>query len=174
MRITFLLGEAGIDIELAIRDREQTVADVVTALADGPVAAGVGLLVDGTFIPPTATVGESGLREGAVVELGTASRPTGTGAAVGELRIAGGLVGGHRYALDSGAHTVGRHPEADVVLDASTVSARHAQLQVGDDGTVTVEDLGSTNGTRVNGQFVRAPQVLTADAIVQVGAVQLT
>ena len=146
MRITFLLGEAGIDIELAIRDREQTVADVVTALADGPVAAGVGLLVDGTFIPPTATVGESGLREGAVVELGTASRPTGTGAAVGELRIAGGLVGGHRYALDSGAHTVGRHPEADVVLDASTVSARHAQLQVGDDGTVTVEEIQIVEG----------------------------
>src|SRR5438552_1224609 len=66
MRITFLVGEAEIDVELAVRGSDQTVADVVMALADGPVAGGVGLVVDGRFISPTATLGESGLREGAV------------------------------------------------------------------------------------------------------------
>src|SRR5438067_8040628 len=130
MRITFLVGEAEIDVELAVRGSDQTVADVVMALADGPVAGGVGLVVDGRFISPTATLGESGLREGAVVELATGPRPAEASRAVAEVRVAGGLLGGQRQLLGAGTHAIGRHPEADVVLDAPTVSGRHAQLQV--------------------------------------------
>src|SRR5207302_830560 len=117
---------------------------------------------------------QSGLREGAVVELATGPRPAEPSRAVAEVRVAGGLLGGQRHVLCAGTHAIGRHPEADVVLEAPTVSGRHAQLQVDADGHVTIDDLGSTNGTRVNGEFVRTTRSLAGDAIVQVGAVQLT
>ncbi|HET6864664.1 MAG TPA: FHA domain-containing protein [Solirubrobacteraceae bacterium] len=48
---------------------------------------------------------------------------------------------------------IGRHPSCDVVVDDETVSRRHAQLTFRDGGWV-LQDLRSTNGTRVNGQYV--------------------
>ena len=46
---------------------------------------------------------------------------------------------------------VGRTEPADIIVAVPTVSGRHAMLRVGDGG-VTVTDLGSTNGTNVDGQ----------------------
>ena len=48
---------------------------------------------------------------------------------------------------------IGRHPSCDVVVSDETVSRRHAQLTFRDGGWV-VQDLHSTNGTRLNGQYV--------------------
>jgi hypothetical protein len=48
---------------------------------------------------------------------------------------------------------VGRHPSCDVVFTDNTVSRRHARLTFRDGGWV-VQDLDSTNGTRLNGQYV--------------------
>jgi FHA domain len=48
---------------------------------------------------------------------------------------------------------VGRHPGCDVVVADETVSRRHAQLTFRDGGWV-LQDLRSTNGTRLNGQYV--------------------
>jgi pSer/pThr/pTyr-binding forkhead associated (FHA) protein len=50
---------------------------------------------------------------------------------------------------------VGRHPLCDVQLDSVRVSRRHCYL-VECDGEILVRDLGSTNGTRVNGQRVES------------------
>jgi FHA domain len=48
---------------------------------------------------------------------------------------------------------IGRHPSCDVVMTGDTVSRRHARLTFRD-GSWIVQDLDSTNGTRLNGQFV--------------------
>lgn len=48
---------------------------------------------------------------------------------------------------------IGRHPACDVIIPAATVSRRHAQLTFRDGGWI-LQDLDSTNGTRVNGQAV--------------------
>lgn len=48
---------------------------------------------------------------------------------------------------------IGRHPSCDVVVADETVSRRHAQLTFRDGGWI-LQDLHSTNGTRLNGQFV--------------------
>src|SRR6185437_7106762 len=48
---------------------------------------------------------------------------------------------------------IGRHPSCEVVVADETVSRRHAQLTFRDEGWV-LQDLHSTNGTRVNGQYV--------------------
>jgi hypothetical protein len=66
---------------------------------------------------------------------------------------------------------IGRLPECDVVLPDSNVSRRHAELQRKGDG-VFVTDLGSTNGTRVNGTPVRE-QLLASGDEVTVGSTRL-
>jgi DNA-binding winged helix-turn-helix (wHTH) protein len=53
------------------------------------------------------------------------------------------------FALGPGAHVIGRDPDAAIWVDASVVSRRHACIRVGD-AEVTIEDLGSHNGTYVN------------------------
>jgi pSer/pThr/pTyr-binding forkhead associated (FHA) protein len=58
--------------------------------------------------------------------------------------------------LTDGEHLAGRDAECSLVIDGSTVSRSHARIAVLA-GTVTVEDLGSTNGTFVNGRQVREP-----------------
>jgi DNA-binding winged helix-turn-helix (wHTH) protein len=52
--------------------------------------------------------------------------------------------------LTDGEHIAGRDPECALVVDATTVSRRHARITVLS-GTATIEDLESTNGTHVNG-----------------------
>jgi diguanylate cyclase (GGDEF)-like protein len=49
---------------------------------------------------------------------------------------------------------IGRAPENDVLIEDQSVSKRHARIIVSREGTVFIEDLGSTNGTYVNGEKV--------------------
>ncbi|MBQ2682036.1 MAG: FHA domain-containing protein [Eggerthellaceae bacterium] len=65
---------------------------------------------------------------------------------------------------------VGRSPSADIVIGAGYVSARHARFSLMGQN-LFVEDLGSTNGTTVNGQSILDPVALTDDDIVTVGDV---
>lgn len=67
------------------------------------------------------------------------------------LQVISGPEYGKQYALEPGTVVLGRHPNCDVVLDASAVSRYHAHLLVREDG-VFVEDLKSRNGTFVNDQ----------------------
>jgi pSer/pThr/pTyr-binding forkhead associated (FHA) protein len=57
-------------------------------------------------------------------------------------------------------HVAGRDEECALVIDAGTVSRRHARITVVS-GTATIEDLGSTNGTHVNGTRISAPTRLS-------------
>ncbi len=57
---------------------------------------------------------------------------------------------GRSHRLRPGLNLVGRE-SADVLLPDKTVSRQHARLEVGEDGTVTLEDLSSTNGTQIGG-----------------------
>ena len=61
--------------------------------------------------------------------------------------------------LSEGENIVGRHPESDVWIDASSVSRVHARIVVAA-GRASVEDRGSTNGTSVNGTRIRTPHPL--------------
>ena len=60
--------------------------------------------------------------------------------------------------------TLGRRPYNDIVFDNLAVSGEHAVLIAEEDG-VSIEDLGSTNGTRVNGEAVRRRLLQDADVI---------
>lgn len=61
--------------------------------------------------------------------------------------------------------TIGRHPSCDVVLPGAAVSRRHARL-VYRDGSWIIQDLGSTNGTLVNGAPVGRCKLQPGDRLV--------
>ncbi|MGH2484574.1 MAG: FHA domain-containing protein, partial [Ktedonobacterales bacterium] len=66
------------------------------------------------------------------------------------------------------AVTIGRAPENDIVLDHEQVSQRHARVTIGKRGVAHLADLGSTNGTYVNGYPVRNAR-LAPGAEVRIG-----
>ncbi len=66
--------------------------------------------------------------------------------------------------VGKGVVTIGRMADCDIVLKDKGASRRHAQLRV-DDDVVTLTDLGSTNGTRLNGQQVQTRQLQDGDKI---------
>lgn len=80
---------------------------------------------------------------------------------------AGGAVvtpAGERVPLGSETVLIGRATEAAVRLSDTSVSRRHAEIRPQGDGWVVV-DLGSTNGTRVNGAVVTERRLQDGDAI---------
>jgi pSer/pThr/pTyr-binding forkhead associated (FHA) protein len=80
---------------------------------------------------------------------------------------------GARFLLDADLTTVGRHPEADIFLDDVTVSRRHAEfLRTG--SAFEVKDLGSLNGTYLDGNRITGTAPLHDGAEVQVGKFRLT
>lgn len=70
------------------------------------------------------------------------------------------------------AVTVGRSRDCDVVVGEETVSRVHAELRHGDGGGWTVRDLGSLNGTWLNGSRVREASVGRGD-VLRLGALQM-
>lgn len=71
---------------------------------------------------------------------------------------------GSRYLLDSDLSTVGRHPESDILLDDITVSRRHVEFRR-TGGTFRVHDVGSLNGTYLNGDRVDEADLQNGDEV---------
>ncbi|NNN01662.1 MAG: FHA domain-containing protein [Acidimicrobiaceae bacterium] len=76
---------------------------------------------------------------------------------------------GERIDVDQ-ALTIGRGADCDVSLVDTYLSSRHARV-VNDEGDLSIEDLGSTNGTYVNQELVQGRVHLERGDIVQVGGV---
>jgi pSer/pThr/pTyr-binding forkhead associated (FHA) protein len=75
---------------------------------------------------------------------------------------------GSRYLLDTDLSTVGRHPESDIFLDDITVSRRHVEFRraAGEGGAgFRVHDVGSLNGTYVNGDRVDEAPLQNGDEV---------
>jgi hypothetical protein len=68
---------------------------------------------------------------------------------------------------------IGRSPECDIFLDDVTVSRKHAALVEAPDGTFTIEDQGSLNGTFLNKHRIESARIENGDEI-QVGKYRLT
>jgi hypothetical protein len=83
------------------------------------------------------------------------------------------LPGGQRIELHEGHYVIGRHLENDIVLNDTNVSRKHAEF-VCAAGEVMVRDLGSTNGTKVNGVAVHGEQLLQHGDVINFGTAQVT
>lgn len=71
-----------------------------------------------------------------------------------------------------GKMVVGRSPEADVTLDDEFASGRHARFEVVE-GALFVEDLGSRNGTLVNGRPAKERTRLASGDVVRIGETEM-
>jgi DNA-binding winged helix-turn-helix (wHTH) protein len=78
-----------------------------------------------------------------------------------------------RFPLSAGEHVIGRDPDVEVRLDASTVSRRHARLVVTADET-TLEDFGSKNGTFRGSERVTSPIRLADGDAIHIGSLLVT
>jgi hypothetical protein len=103
--------------------------------------------------------------------LGTAAPPLRTVRLV--VQRSPSLETGDGFPVDSAPLTIGRGGQNDLVLDGDEfASARHARIEARRDG-VWVEDLGSTNGTYVNGAKVDGSQRLGSGDLLRVGETDL-
>jgi FHA domain len=78
-----------------------------------------------------------------------------------------------RVRLDEGAHILGREPDVEILLDFPGVSRRHALITISE-GSATIEDLGSKNGTFVGEERVDGRRSLGDGDLISVGPVKLT
>lgn len=75
--------------------------------------------------------------------------------------------------MPEGATVLGRDPSGDVFIDHPSISRRHAQITVSPEG-VTIEDLGSKNGTSVGGERTEGLRELADADEIRLGLVPLT
>lgn len=75
---------------------------------------------------------------------------------------------GKAYTLSKSEIVIGRDVNADVIVNTAEVSRRHARLYM-DGGIFVIEDLGSTNGTFINGQRLTTPVPLRSGDRIMLG-----
>jgi hypothetical protein len=88
------------------------------------------------------------------------------------VETAAGLRDGVAYDLSEGA-VLGRGDQVDIQLEDSFASTSHARL-VPQGDVVVLEDLGSTNGTYLNGEPLRGPQPLHVGDRIRIGDSEFT
>jgi hypothetical protein len=82
------------------------------------------------------------------------------------------IVSGRRMIVPPRGAAIGRSRDCDVVLDDSSVSRRHAELRP-HGSAWTIEDLGSTNGVRVNGLAVNGVHRVQSGDRIEMGATEM-
>lgn len=90
----------------------------------------------------------------------------------GRLVLVGGGSAQPTFELDSSAVTIGRGPANDIALEDDYASTLHARVEARHDG-VWVVDVGSTNGTIVNGERIADERKLAPGDVIRVGATEL-
>ena len=89
------------------------------------------------------------------------------------LLVKRGPNAGSTFLMDRDSTNAGRDPESDVFLDDITVSRKHAVFERRSGGSWFVRDVGSLNGTYVNGEQVDETKLATGDEV-QIGKFKLT
>ena len=82
------------------------------------------------------------------------------------------LMGGKRLVVGPGGATMGRSRQCDVTVDDPNVSRNHAEVRPRG-GSWVLSDLGSTNGSRLNGRRVEGSEVLKPGDEIEVGTTVL-
>ena len=87
-----------------------------------------------------------------------------------KLLVISGPLQGQEFVVGKEVFTIGSGKQNDLVLDDSTASRRHCEIEVGEGG-YQIRDLDSTNGTLVDGVRVTSTTRLPDDATLTLGGV---
>jgi pSer/pThr/pTyr-binding forkhead associated (FHA) protein len=110
-----------------------------------------------------ATVGVQKKKAGAIIK---------RQAVQAHLVCVGAPEDGKRFEL-VGTCVVGRMPDTEIQIEDSSISRRHAEVVVRADGSIWLTDLGSANGTVVNGEPVRQALSLSNGDVIHFGTVEM-
>ena len=173
MHVVLRQQEGDRELVVGLRNPEATLHDVLHAALGVQVPEAVA--IDGRVVDSAARALDAGLHEGAVLEL----TPNGTGTRSRsplELAILTGPDAGRTVGVRAGRWTIGRDATNTIVIDDETISRAHCELELDEHGAGTVLDLGSANGTLVDGIEVAAQETAAAElgSVVQLGAVAFT
>jgi hypothetical protein len=83
------------------------------------------------------------------------------------------LIDGKRVVVSLGGATVGRSRQADIVLNDPNISREHAEIRPRG-GSWVITDLGSTNGSQLNGRRIEGSEVLRSGDEIELGASLMT
>ncbi|MER6237122.1 FHA domain-containing protein [Streptomyces clavifer] len=121
--------------------------------------------------PQRCSLGEPPLVDGAVLSLQLPGEDEAADDAVpARLHVIAGPDAGGVHLLHGGQIRIGRSTDADVPLDDPDVSRLHCAVTVSEDGRVSVADLGSTNGTSLDGTEIDGrPVRLAPGALLRLG-----
>lgn len=75
------------------------------------------------------------------------------------------------WRLEPGKYIIGRSAACDLIIDDRAVSRKHAKLEMANDDNIFLTDLGSQNGTTVNGRLIREMISLKSDDLISFGGV---
>jgi hypothetical protein len=81
-------------------------------------------------------------------------------------------IDGQRYSLNAPSIVLGRSSEADILIDDTGVSRRHLEIRTGQ-GTAQAMDLGSTNGSYINGHKIVGSSELTDGSTITMGRTKI-
>lgn len=90
----------------------------------------------------------------------------------GKLTVLRGEASARSFSLEEPVTTFGRSSGSDLVVRDRRVSKRHAQIRR-QDGSATLYDLHSTNGTFVNGERITDPRILQPGDVIRMGETEL-
>ncbi len=85
-----------------------------------------------------------------------------------QLIVRAGPNPGKIYPIMKSELAIGRDPKSDILINDAEISRHHAVIKATQDG-YTIEDLGSTNGTIINGQRVTGPHLLQPGEMINLG-----
>ncbi|MHB1738643.1 MAG: FtsK/SpoIIIE domain-containing protein [Actinomycetes bacterium] len=184
LRLTMVDPDAGGQVDLAVHAGPgSTLGDVEADLLGAVDRAGSRVCHDGQGIDPATPLGQPPLVSGVVLCAGAASTPgpgrvelpacRGWAGPGWVLRAVGGPYAGSSWRLRPGRHKIGRSVTTVIRLDDPSASRVHAVVEVAPDAShdhITIQDLGSSHGTFVDAQRLRAGAVpLAPGSIVRVG-----
>ncbi|MGY1632368.1 FtsK/SpoIIIE domain-containing protein [Geodermatophilus sp. SYSU D01186] len=168
---TVVTSAGAVDVEVVAADDDR-----LGAVLPGLVAAlgvpAAELWSGSTRLPAALPLTDPGLAHGAVLGLGRPGPRQGDRErrSALELHVVGGPEAGRALPLSRGRQVVGRGGAADIPLDDPDVSRRHLLVEVGS-GELSVTDLGSTNGSRLDDEPLGdRPCPWPHHSIVRVGA----
>ncbi len=184
MRLKLSVGSAGADRDVLITaDASATIGDVAEELVRCLPEVGDTVTADLTIrthglptvaqaeapalLDPVVPIGEAALRSGARITIARAAGRGGPGVDTAEtvavIRVHDGPDAGKEFTLRPGSSVVGRDADCDVTLSDPFVSKRHIRVSV--TTGIEVIDLGSANGTIVDGEQIQRVEVKPDDRV---------